>query len=442
MPLAIELAQQVVADERLDRWTVLDLLGHLVDKSLVVAEGASVPRYRLLETTRAYALEQLAGAGETAAVLRAHAVAIMNFFAARYPRRWMHTMDERAVIGAEIDNLRIALEWARDADPALACDLAGYGYLAWVARGLHNEGIEACLRVLPVMPKLPLIDEARFRMSVARLGYIGGRRECFEGAKRAAELLAGSDAIDERVDALCYLTQIGSRRGERDIVEAAIADAVRLLPADAPPRQAASLALSESMWHQLHGRFAEAKAAVERQAAIYRANGDAFGVWLAESNASFANCGLGEYDVAIERLQRALVELRRMGAPYGEGQALGFLAVAHAMRGDVAQAIESGRASLPELAKHGSFGWMLYAVALAHAKGGAHERAAMLLGFVDAEYARLGRVHRAIENGWVAEIEQRTTGALGGEGVERLRREGAVLSERAALSVAFDASRS
>ena len=56
----LELAQAVAADDRIDRWAVLDLLGHLVDKSLVVADGDEMPRYRLLETMRAFALEQLA----------------------------------------------------------------------------------------------------------------------------------------------------------------------------------------------------------------------------------------------------------------------------------------------------------------------------------------------------------------------------------------------
>jgi len=39
-------------------------LGALVDKSLVVAEGEGAPRYHLLESARAFALEQLAAAGE------------------------------------------------------------------------------------------------------------------------------------------------------------------------------------------------------------------------------------------------------------------------------------------------------------------------------------------------------------------------------------------
>ena len=45
----LELAQDVAADEQIDRWAVLDLLGHLVDKSLVIADGddaAALPAAR------------------------------------------------------------------------------------------------------------------------------------------------------------------------------------------------------------------------------------------------------------------------------------------------------------------------------------------------------------------------------------------------------------
>ena len=69
----LELAQRIASDEHIDQWLVLDLLGHLVDKSLVIADGAAEPRYNLLETTRAFALEQLAATGESEAMLRRHA---------------------------------------------------------------------------------------------------------------------------------------------------------------------------------------------------------------------------------------------------------------------------------------------------------------------------------------------------------------------------------
>jgi len=48
----------VAAFEHVDPWAVLDHLGALVDKSLVVAEPGEEPRYRLLETGRAWAIKE------------------------------------------------------------------------------------------------------------------------------------------------------------------------------------------------------------------------------------------------------------------------------------------------------------------------------------------------------------------------------------------------
>lgn len=71
----IEAAEAVCASNDLDAFDVADLLGSLVDKSLVITEAVSGSlRYRLLETVRQYAAERLAGAGpqETGAAVRAH----------------------------------------------------------------------------------------------------------------------------------------------------------------------------------------------------------------------------------------------------------------------------------------------------------------------------------------------------------------------------------
>ncbi len=68
-----------------DRWVALDALGTLVDRSLVSLvppERGDEPRYRLLETPRAYALEQLDAAGEEPAVRKRHAQAMAMRMAA------------------------------------------------------------------------------------------------------------------------------------------------------------------------------------------------------------------------------------------------------------------------------------------------------------------------------------------------------------------------
>ena len=66
-PFPLEAAEAVVAAEGdLDPAEVFDLISRLVDKSLVVADEGprGEPRYRLLETLRAYAVDRARTAGE------------------------------------------------------------------------------------------------------------------------------------------------------------------------------------------------------------------------------------------------------------------------------------------------------------------------------------------------------------------------------------------
>jgi len=67
----LEAAEAICGGEGIEAHDVLDLLTHLVDKSLVVMEGdGGGGRYRLLETIRQYARDRLLESGEEAVVLR------------------------------------------------------------------------------------------------------------------------------------------------------------------------------------------------------------------------------------------------------------------------------------------------------------------------------------------------------------------------------------
>ena len=69
----LEAAEEVCAGDGIERDQMLDLLGSLVDQSLVSAdEHDAGMRYRLLETVRQYGLERLTAAGEEAAVRARH----------------------------------------------------------------------------------------------------------------------------------------------------------------------------------------------------------------------------------------------------------------------------------------------------------------------------------------------------------------------------------
>ena len=110
----LEACEVVCSGGSLGRDDVLDLLGRLIDKSLVVigSEGTS-RRYRLLETVREYAQECLDRKGEGIAVRSAHAAAFVALMehaapqlASAHQLQWLHRLD------VDYDNIRVAVQWS------------------------------------------------------------------------------------------------------------------------------------------------------------------------------------------------------------------------------------------------------------------------------------------------------------------------------------------
>ena len=438
----LELAQGVAADGPIDRWAVLDVLGHLVDKSLVIADGDDQPRYRLLETVRVLALEKLAVAGETQTLLRRHAEALLAFLQPFDDERWNLRMADQIRLGAEIDNLRVALGWAESAttDRSLACALLACSGGIWQVHALPGEGIRRALHLLPQSQGGAPEIEARLNLLLGWLGYSGARRECFVASMRAAELYRALGNETRLIDALSFVAQIGSRLGEAEQVATAIAEAEALIGPGAPPRQAAALAVAIAVNHQYLGQDELAIESALRQAAFYRAGGHEWGVHLALINVAFHECALGRYDAAIERLRSAIDALRRIGAPYGVSHALHILAFAHAMRGDHEEALESARAALPDLQRNGDPAGLLLSAALVHARHGAEDRAACLIAYVEREFGRAGRIFFPMLARVREEIRSRARSALSPAEFARQTAAGGAMSEEEAVATAFGAT--
>ena len=98
----------------LDAADVVDVLGQLVDKSLVVVDDADGGvRYRLLETIRQYAQERLDASGDPAALRRRHADHYVALAEAAGPHlRGREHLEWTGVVARDIDNFRAALDWA------------------------------------------------------------------------------------------------------------------------------------------------------------------------------------------------------------------------------------------------------------------------------------------------------------------------------------------
>src|SRR5262249_45846285 len=118
---------------------MFDCLGSLVDKSLLLAEEAPAtePRFRLLETVREYALEQLRASGEEVSARDAHARYMLTFVD-RVPARLRTDRHDRAL--AEHNNVRAALGWLLERGEVDAAGrLVWWLRLLWWTRGLLSE---------------------------------------------------------------------------------------------------------------------------------------------------------------------------------------------------------------------------------------------------------------------------------------------------------------
>ncbi|MBN3751943.1 transcriptional regulator [Paraburkholderia sp. Tr-20389] len=144
----------------LARMEALDAVSGLVSRSLLTTdfEGSSY-RYRLLETTRAYAQQQLDDNGERTRAAAAHATLFLELLETAQ-KRWA----ERPVVEwlgeftRELGNVRTALDWTLG------------------SRGDHATGIALAAVTVPYLYDLSLVDECCSRARAA-LRLIAEREE-------------------------------------------------------------------------------------------------------------------------------------------------------------------------------------------------------------------------------------------------------------------------
>jgi non-specific serine/threonine protein kinase len=171
---ALEAAEAVCTGVGIEREDVLDLLTHLVDKSLVlVTEQDGEARYRLLETVRQYGQERLEESGEAGTVKGRHAAWFLELAEEAEPelkgRRqvaWLRRLEK------EHDNLRAAIRWLLEKDEIetvarFACAL----WLFWWYHGHQGEGRRYVEAVLERNVALPIDLRAQVVWVRASMSY-------------------------------------------------------------------------------------------------------------------------------------------------------------------------------------------------------------------------------------------------------------------------------
>ena len=179
---------------------VLDLLTHLVDKSLVVLDEQAVePRYRLLETIRQYAREKLLESDETNAIRDRHLAHFLKLAEDAEPHlsgpaqaTWFARLER------DYANLRAAQEWSlQESDASHGMRLATALFTLWQVRGPGREGVDWLVRAVS-RPEAaaPSLVRAKALSATARVLLSMG--ELVRSNPYAEESLAISRALEYR----------------------------------------------------------------------------------------------------------------------------------------------------------------------------------------------------------------------------------------------------
>jgi len=396
----LDLAQQVVADEQVDPWAVLDHLGTLIDKSLVVAETGTVPRYRLLESARAYALEQLQAAGELTVLRRRLAERLRNALVggARAAIQGQGTLDDWALAGgAEVDNLRAAIDWAagEGADAALALSLVNIAAVLMYQIGRYPE----CVRWMRAVE--PLIDAhtppgvlALFHQGLALVGLHGGlsaaqRREHLQ---QALAIFRRDGPPGSLAITLTLMSYVAAVSGDFATANDCLTECEQCLGSAMPRSLRCIWLYNLGMLRRYEGRHAEALAAFEAALPLAREVGNARQLFYVLNNLAAACRELGRLEQALAGFDATLEHLRR--SPLTDAQMMAFALMWSAQAlvdaGRLAEAQQRVIEAVP-LARR-STGLRHFAGFLAHlaARQGRAGAAARLLGCDDAARERRG----------------------------------------------------
>jgi len=273
---SLEAAEAICAGEGIEREAILDLIAHLVDKSLVtMLDHGGVARYGMLETIREYAREKLVDSGEADALRGRH---FEHFFRDAVDKpMWARPIDRvSADYGAEYENFRAAIEWI-EADPGRteqALLLAGSLIGPAGVRGRIGE-----LRgILTAMlgrsdPKARTRGRGRALLAAASLA---GRQRDLNGAiplaREAVELFRELGEKRELAYALLIIA-VGALP-DRDISDRAMSESRALLEELGDRRGVALLLTFLGDGALEHGDYDSARARLTESLAIYSQLGE------------------------------------------------------------------------------------------------------------------------------------------------------------------------
>jgi predicted ATPase/DNA-binding winged helix-turn-helix (wHTH) protein len=377
----ISLARQLAGDIDLDEWAVIDILAALVDRSLVMADGGEQAHYRLLDSMRDYAGLKLVESGELHATQHRHAQAMAELMDQAYEAYWRDAdrpwLDQ---FGADIDNVRCALQWATRRDEPLALRLVGAAAPLFLLRGLAPECRERALALRDAAERMPAsLPLARYWLELSRLHWGMGAQAMHELATRSLAIYR--QAGDARGAYLALRCQAGS--GQMPLAQAwqALSDMAHLEQPAWPPRLCTQRHLAEVAVLKAGARMADARRVSQTLLVRAQAAGLEGVASAAMSDLASASLAMGDLDTALDTSRTLLAHVRLRSDPFVQ-RAQAIVACVSIVRHDLVAAREAVVAFLHASAAR-DWEWLgLYTplLALLAALEGRLEAAARLMG--------------------------------------------------------------
>jgi predicted ATPase len=441
----LEAAETVCADPDEVAWNALDLVVALVDKSLiVVVDDGGERRYRLLESTRQFAAEQLDEAGEREEVAMSHCRYFADVAERAGEEYWLTDSDAwTARVRRDLENHRAAIGWgfAPGGETVPAASIVASLRWLWYATA-RREG-HVLLERASAASLADAPQRVRARLGIASAVLDDRPRTAASAAEAAAALARGVDERDE-VEALTLQGAALGRTGQLSESRAIFETAVEQARAARVPRLLGWVLSMVAYWIAACGDRAGARVIFDEAEAVLRACNDPW--QLARLRLHRAEFLFGEGDLTgalagVREAQSFFRERRSDSALCGAllNEAAYLLALKR-----LDEAWECAREGL-ELAcrveNSIAAAWALGHLAELAAETGDVERAARLLGRTDAAYHETGSAREPTEQrGYDRALECIGT-SLPQARIDALMAEGALMGPDAAVAEALAISK-
>ena len=309
---SLEAAERVCADSAVERGQVLEFLTALAEKSLLLAEGYSAPRYRMIGTIKEYAGHRLAEAGEADQARGAHLAYFTELAETAEPHlRRAEQLDWLATLEAEHDNIASAMRGALAAGEAQAAmRLAAAAGWYWWLGGHKSEGIELITAAADTQGEVA--DEIRAMVYALAVHFISsGRGDEHQAEEWIHQAYKFSQRSQSRNPLLGFVAALERMLREPDSF---LTVWEPLLGSEDPWVRALARLQLGKMRIMLGDGGRDADACLEMALAEFRALGERWGTSFALTELADRIAARGEFAGACEYYEEAIAVVTEVGS--------------------------------------------------------------------------------------------------------------------------------